>query len=556
MVKELRCAEITDNSTLDEIATQVLKWLNVQEGWLLVLDNVDDVTVVRDLLPATQAGGHTLITTRVKDVKQIPAEGLEVNLMEEREAIELLIQASDNDLGDRTIQEAKNIVRELERLPLAIDQAAAFIRNSDLYSFLQIFRSNTMEFLSERPEGNHPYPTSISTIWSVSFNRLSPLANEFAEVLAFLNPDEILVEFLEAGCCGLSENLCNVIKNKFVLIKTLRELQSLSLIKVWERGTKLSIHRLVQSVIRENLSSDSRIIRQKEVLGMNSSAFKYSLFGQSSSRERCRKFLSQVMASLTRYDEEAYNLFAISDLSTTLAAFLFDEGHGFESQSLNERVLDIRMRILGPDDPRTLSVMRGLAAVYTGFGGWDRVVGGIRLFQEALEGQTRVLGPMHPDTLWTKHGLAVTYDKVGRVSEGSLMLEETYNARCQILGPEDVHTLRSKYFLGRSCYSRGLSLEALNLLEETLVAQCRTLGRTHFDSIRTMHFLAIANAELGLNENALLLFREASLLKNRALGSGHPLARQYRHDLENFERHLGEGRLVRKVGDSEQGSYV
>lgn len=166
IVKQTNCISITDNSLLEEIAAEMIKWLDQHDNWLLVLDNLDDVQAVQNLLPR---GGHTLITTRLKDVKQIPAEGLEVDLMEESEVIELLLQASENSVEYEAVEEARIIVQEVERLPLAVDQAAAFIRNSNLYTFLDVFRSSTAKFLSERPKGNHPYPNSISTTWSVSF---------------------------------------------------------------------------------------------------------------------------------------------------------------------------------------------------------------------------------------------------------------------------------------------------------------------------------------------------------------------------------------------------
>ncbi len=75
IVKQTNCIAIADNIPLEEIAAEMIKWLDQHDNWLLVLDNLDDVLAVQNLLPR---GGHTLITTRLKDVKQIPAEGLEV----------------------------------------------------------------------------------------------------------------------------------------------------------------------------------------------------------------------------------------------------------------------------------------------------------------------------------------------------------------------------------------------------------------------------------------------------------------------------------------------
>ena len=187
IAKETNCIVFKPDIPLESIAMQVVKWLKHQPSWLVILDNLDDVTVVRGLIPETDCDGHTLITTRCTDVKQIPAEGLEITEMDEKEAIELLLDVSEyEEEREDAINEAREIVRELGCLPLAIGQAAAFIRSSDLYSFMTVFQSSKKEFLADNPEGNHPYPRSISMTWSMCLRRLSADSNELVELLSFL----------------------------------------------------------------------------------------------------------------------------------------------------------------------------------------------------------------------------------------------------------------------------------------------------------------------------------------------------------------------------------
>ena len=45
------------------IVEAVKRWLDEQEGWLLVLDNVEDYGVVRDLARKASANGHHVIIT-------------------------------------------------------------------------------------------------------------------------------------------------------------------------------------------------------------------------------------------------------------------------------------------------------------------------------------------------------------------------------------------------------------------------------------------------------------------------------------------------------------
>src|SRR5207237_763448 len=63
-----------------------------QQDWLLILDNADDLEIVPDFLPTSQRG-HLLLTTRDPAVEGI-AQSIEVEQMDVREGIELLLQRS------------------------------------------------------------------------------------------------------------------------------------------------------------------------------------------------------------------------------------------------------------------------------------------------------------------------------------------------------------------------------------------------------------------------------------------------------------------------------
>jgi hypothetical protein len=63
------------NLSSKEQARLVLTWLRRSNNWLLVvLDNLDDVSVVKGYLPERSEKRHTLITTRNPNAKDIPAE--------------------------------------------------------------------------------------------------------------------------------------------------------------------------------------------------------------------------------------------------------------------------------------------------------------------------------------------------------------------------------------------------------------------------------------------------------------------------------------------------
>src|SRR5208282_4999199 len=81
-----------------EIAEGVLSWLRREQSWLLVIDNLDDIDVATGFLPQNGPQNHTLITTRNPNSGGIPAEGLEVPLLDATDSIDLLSTLSNIEI--------------------------------------------------------------------------------------------------------------------------------------------------------------------------------------------------------------------------------------------------------------------------------------------------------------------------------------------------------------------------------------------------------------------------------------------------------------------------
>ena len=120
----LQCPRVATNSNLETVAKFVLAWLRKLDNWLVVIDNLDSIELLKNYLPDRASRKHTLITTRNPNTQGIPARGLEVALPNLDESIEMLYNLSDlNSQSNR--DEAWEVVEELGRLPLAIAQAAS-----------------------------------------------------------------------------------------------------------------------------------------------------------------------------------------------------------------------------------------------------------------------------------------------------------------------------------------------------------------------------------------------------------------------------------------------
>ena len=133
-----------------KVVQAVKDWLKMHDRWLLILDNADDLALVKDFLPSA-GGGHTLLTTRAQSMGRL-AGRIEVDTLAQAVGALFLLRragllAPDAELqqagvGDRAT--ALAITQELGGLPLALDQAGAYIEKMQcsLPDYLQLYREH------------------------------------------------------------------------------------------------------------------------------------------------------------------------------------------------------------------------------------------------------------------------------------------------------------------------------------------------------------------------------------------------------------------------------
>src|SRR5438309_11472248 len=166
---------LDDKTAMDGSEKKVIEWvrswLQERTGWILLLDNADDVmsSEVFQLLP--RFGGDIIITTR-DFIPPTKAEVIHIDKMTEQEALSLLVGPSPID-GSTEFQHAQEIVVELDYLPLAINLAHAYISNMgiSLKEYLEQFKDRRSSLLSYRDKDNSEYNHSVATVWQISLER-------------------------------------------------------------------------------------------------------------------------------------------------------------------------------------------------------------------------------------------------------------------------------------------------------------------------------------------------------------------------------------------------
>ena len=561
IAKIVRCA--LSFTRLEDIAESVLHWLRVNENWLLIIDNLEDVAVISGYLPESNGSGHTIITTSKTD--NIPATELEVSEMDHDTAVSFLLKRIHVTAPSEEIRmEAEKIVEVLGRLPLAIEQAADYIKTSDNISeFLLIFERSRRQLLSRRLPSTHVYDRTVATAWNLSLERLAESSSVAASLLAhlaFMNPDEILVDYLRAGSIAFPQALQGLISDPFEWNEALHALEECSLIRIFAKNrSKLRIHRLVQAVIQDGLEESKRRDVESAVIQIGLASFPI-LNEDLKERDQCRRFRSQVTACLEQTKStEQKALWAI--LAERMASYLFLEGmYAGASQwwstissirkevfgeeysdtlrsnyelarsrnrqgqikdafALANKTFAIQKRVLGSEHSDTLKSMDSVAELHGLLGQYrDAAV----LATETLELRKRVLGPQNLDTLQSMNTLAVSYDNLGQFKPAADLKAETLKLRKSVLGAEHPDTLQSMNDLAVSYDNLGQFTEAADLKAETLRLMKRVLGAEHPDTLRSMNNLAVSYDKLGQFTAAADLDAETLKLKEKVLGAEHP----------------------------------
>src|SRR5258708_23170263 len=243
------------------IVAAVRRWLEQHEGWLLILDNADDLQLLTDFLPS-EGKGHVVLTTRAQATGKI-AESLSVEKMERSEGMQLLLRQAKVlgseeafvDVSRSLRTSAQKLVEELDGLPLALDQAGAYIEETgcSLSEYLVLYQRRRLALLKRGSLISADYPHTVASTWSLSFGQVeqaSPAAAELLRFCAFLHPDAIPEAIITEGAADLGPVLSLVAADPLLLNEAIQVLRRYSLVKRDPEAKLLNMHLLVQVVLK------------------------------------------------------------------------------------------------------------------------------------------------------------------------------------------------------------------------------------------------------------------------------------------------------------------
>jgi len=511
-----------------QVIAGVRRWLGENGGWLLVFDNVDSSEEIRPYLPQSITG-HVLITSRNPNW-MATALALPVPAWEREETVEFLcrrIKQTDKAIADE-------LAKELGDLPLALEQAAAYMETTGrtMADYLDLFRHYNLELMKgDRPPED--YKATVTTTWKLAFERVqaaSPTGADMLRLCAFLAPDHIPKEILTNGREWLPERLVAATPIEFD--RAVAVLRRYSLLNVDNEG--LSLHRLVQAVQRDEMTGEERHDWAETAL-----RFVNGLSDSYRSDMRMLRGYLRLLPHVLVATGHAERFLGPEhpDVATSLnnlALLYYTQGRYDQAEPLLMRTLAIREKVLRPEHPDVAQSLNNLAVLYHDQGKYDQAE---PLYQHALVIREKVLGPEHPGVVATfLSNLASLYHDQGKYDQAEPLHQRALAIREKVLGPKHPDVTQSLNNLASLYRDQGKYDQAEPLHQRALSIGEKALGPEHPNLATFLDNLAGLYYEHGQHGLAEPLHLRALAIREKVLGPEHPDVAQSLNNLASLYR--------------------
>jgi tetratricopeptide (TPR) repeat protein/transcriptional regulator with XRE-family HTH domain len=506
----------------------VKRWLDTNTQWLLILDNVDRPEIIVDYLPL-HPEGDVLLTTRLYALGKV-AQSVEVEKMGQNESVLFLLRRArllDPPIpleltGDEDKTLAAEIVTALDGLPLALDQAGAYIEETHcgLPQYLELYGTRRRELLLRRGTFSLDHPDSVVATWLLSFAQIreeSPAASDLLRLLTFLHPEDIPDEIIMSSPTELDDVLDAVTSDRLLLNAAIELLLRYSLIRRNPKALTLSIHRLVQAVLKDSMDKDTQRMWAVRAIRAVNEAFPD--VGERKNWEKCQRYLPHIFVCVQHIDEYALALPEAARLLNDAAEYLVIHAQYQQAEELLQKALVLRRQILEASHPDLIRTINNLGLLYRSTGDFSR---GEQFLLEALSKQEQALGQHHIDVAQTQYNLARLYRAQGAYLKAEPFYWQALHTRESILEHDDPLVAQSYYGLAKLYYSLEKFQQAEELCAQALRIQEQRVDTNDLIIASILDILAKIYTRQHKFDQAIEVNARALHIREDILGGEHP----------------------------------
>lgn len=509
------------------VVEAMLRWFRQNTHWLLILDNIDSLATAEPFIPKAPRG-HILFTTRARAFSSI-AQRVEVKEMDsDTGALLLLRRASLLPLQTRlevAHHEDCNVAREISEalggLPLALDQAGAYIKEtpSTLQAYLDLYQRRRQELLCTRGQFHEDHPDAVATTWSLSFEKVEQMSSIAADLLrccAFPSSDAIPEEMFIGTASKLGPELKMLEQNPLAFDHVISILQRYSLVRRIPDQGLITIHRLVQTVLKDTMTLEQQRQWAEQTLRVINHLFPEA---KPAMWQQCQRYLSHVEVCATLIDHYHFAFLEARQLLTKAGSYLEARGQYKQAEFLFRQALEINEKTLSPDNKLVAESLDHLSWVI-----WRQSKFGEAeaLYKRALSIRERIFGRDHPETAQSYDNLAGLYrEQQGKDAQSEELQKQAIEIFEHTLGDHTrtavaldnlgwLYTIQGKYTEGEACFRRALAMnEKVN-------------SEMHLATAGDLFSLGWVLSKLNRDEEAEAFYQRALRIREELVGSEHP----------------------------------
>lgn len=440
--------------------------------WLLIFDNVRHPESLKDIL--RNGTGQVLVTSRSPEWGRV-GDVIEVRPFGRNESVGLL----QLRMPALAAEEADQVAELLGDLPLAIEQAGSWLATTGMPvdRYFTLVKYQLSRLLTENPPTGYEQASQMT--WLLSLNQMreeSPAAARLVELLAFFGADPIPASLI------YSHTLIDIVAGDDSALRDdanfgrlITQVSRFALASFDDTQGSVQMHRLVQTVIREDLSSEAA--------------------------EQCRRHVHEILVAAVPTDSErpeTWPVFAkllphivpsralhstddkVCRLVLDAVRFLFLRGDYAGSAELAEATIRAWERHWPSDELRVLTAKVFLANSQRARGDY---VAARQLDEQAHVGLMRTVGPQNQYTVMCVSGLAADLWAAAEYGRARELNEEALSASRELFGPTHRGTFRAMNNLGVLMEQIGDYEEALRLHERAYRGRRHTLGELSPDTL-------------------------------------------------------------------------
>jgi len=530
----------------DELLNRWQHWLGEHRNRLLIFDNAENSFFVERYV-SKKHQGHVLLTTRDANWDGKPT--LEVPRMSAHEAVTFLLNRTGRQ---KTLIQQKGVNDVAERLgylPLALEQAAAYMKNADwsFTGYLDMLVDYGLDTIGDDKDYAKPdkeyYQDVVSTTWKISFDAIkkqNELVSRLFNVFAYADSNDIPLDIFVTHREMLLEDLQKI--DKSLIVDAVVLLRRYSLI---EREGKddylISIHRLVQEVVRDNLKKQSDNAYLDCCFKVLYTAVPKEYDSDTATRISFGRVAKHVTMSILHYGN-AYSY--DNDTQIKVARAYNRVGHGYTAIAQFCAALDVYNKatsicekILGEEHHDTSIAYNNIANVYSHQGDYCSA---LKWYQKCLAICEKILGKEHLDTITAYNNIACIYDNQGNYDAALTWHQKVLVTREQVLGLKHLDTATTYNNIASVHTHKGEYAKALEWLMKTLAICENVLSKEHTFTATVYNNIATTYDNQGKYVESLEWHYKALAVRKKVLGEEHPDTAMSYNNIAMVHHHKGD----------------